>query len=76
MLDSLKSARVVTSDEQYIRAEFVSPMFKFVDDVEFLIDESTQTVHLKSASRMGSYDFGANRKRMNLIRDLYNVRTK
>jgi len=71
VLDSLKGAHVVTSDEHYIHAEFMSPIFKFVDDVEFLIDENTQTIQLKSASRVGSYDFGANRKRITKIRDLF-----
>ena len=71
VIDSLKNARIVTSDENFIHVEFVSPLFKFVDDVEFLLEENSQTVQLKSASRVGSYDFGANRKRMDLIRDLY-----
>ena len=71
VLDSLKGAHVVTSDEHYIHAEFMTSIFKFVDDVELLIDENTQTIQLKSASRVGSYDFGTNRKRLNKIRDLY-----
>ena len=76
VLGSLKGAHIIISDGDYIHAEFVSSLFKFTDDVEFLIDESTQTIQLKSASRAGSYDFGVNRKRVNLIRDLYNVRKK
>jgi len=71
LLNSLKGAHVVTSDDHYIHAEFVSPVFKFVDDVEFSIDENTQKIQLKSASRVGSYDFGANRKRITTIRDLF-----
>ena len=71
ILGSLENAHIVTSDEQYIHAEFGSPVFKFVDDVVFLIDENTGTIQLKSASRVGSYDFGVNRKRIKMIRDLF-----
>jgi uncharacterized protein (DUF1499 family) len=71
ILGSLKGAQVMTSDENYIHAEFVSPVFKFVDDVEFVVEENTQTIQLKSASRVGSYDFGANRRRITKIRDLF-----
>ena len=71
LLESMKNVRIVTSDDQYIHAEFTTPIFKFVDDVEFLVDERSQTIQLKSASRVGSYDFGANRKRIDNIRALF-----
>ncbi|HJT19346.1 MAG TPA: DUF1499 domain-containing protein [Nitrospira sp.] len=45
-------------------------MFRFVDDVEFLFEEDTKTVHFRSASRIGYGDFGVNRRRMEEIRSL------
>ena len=69
VLASMKGAQVIKTDEHYIHAEFVSPVFKFVDDVEFLIDEVSHTIQLKSSSRVVFYDFGANRKRIKLIRE-------
>jgi uncharacterized protein (DUF1499 family) len=60
--------KVVTVKANYIHAEFRSRLFGFVDDVEFSFDEDPKTVHLRSASRTGYYDFGVNRKRMERIR--------
>jgi len=42
-----------------------------VDDVEFHLDEATQTAHFRSASRIGYSDLGVNRKRMEEFTSLY-----
>jgi len=42
---------------------------RFIDDVEFLIDEDEELVHFRSASRVGRSDLGVNRKRMSKIVD-------
>jgi uncharacterized protein (DUF1499 family) len=60
--------KVVTVKDNYIHAEFHSRLFGFVDDVEFSFDDDQKTIHLRSASRTGYYDFGVNRKRMERIR--------
>ena len=60
-------ARVVEASERYLRAEFRSRVFRFVDDVEFLADPAAQVVHFRSASRLGRSDFGVNRRRMETI---------
>jgi uncharacterized protein (DUF1499 family) len=65
---SLPRASVVAADEIYLHAEFRSAAFRFVDDVEFLADESAGLIHLRSASRVGSSDLGVNRKRIEAIR--------
>jgi uncharacterized protein (DUF1499 family) len=65
---SLPRASVITSTENYLHAEFTSAVFRFVDDVEFLADESAGVIHIRSASRVGSSDFGVNRKRVEAIR--------
>ncbi|MBV1881351.1 MAG: DUF1499 domain-containing protein [Pseudomonadales bacterium] len=51
----------------YIRAEFQSKWFKYVDDVEFFIAD--KQIQIRSASRLGRSDFGVNRKRIETIRD-------
>lgn len=55
---------VVEKSPSYIRAEFKSSVFKFVDDVEFFIDDKEKIIHFRSASRSGYYDFGVNKKRI------------
>jgi len=74
VLSSLKRTRVVTSKENHIRAESVSAVMGFVDDLEFLFDARENIIHVKSASRVGYYDLGVNRRRIEKIRKLFNER--
>ena len=69
------NAKVVTVEPAYVRAEFRSTLFRFVDDVEFLFDEKAKRLHFRSASRIGRSDFGVNRKRMEEIAREYQART-
>ena len=71
ILKDYKNAEIITNDRNYIHAEFRSSFFKFVDDVEFYLDEEDRQVHFKSASRVGLNDFGANRNRMKDISTKY-----
>lgn len=66
-----RGARVVVREPGYLRAEFRSLVFRFVDDVEFLADEGAGVIHFRSASRVGRGDFGANRRRMRRIASEY-----
>ena len=70
-LESFDNARIVNLDNNYIHAEFISKVFGFVDDVTFMNDRLAQTIHVKSESRKGLYDFGANRHRIETIRNLF-----
>jgi uncharacterized protein (DUF1499 family) len=49
--------------EGYIWAVFKTTVFRFIDDMEFRIDPRNRVIHLRSASRIGYYDFGVNRRR-------------
>ncbi|HWB13371.1 MAG TPA: DUF1499 domain-containing protein [Pirellulales bacterium] len=68
VVDGLPNTRVVTRGDGYLRAECVSRVFRFVDDVEFLVDRERHVIHCRSASRIGYYDFGVNRRRVEEIR--------
>ncbi len=67
---TLSRTRLVEEDESYLHYEFTSLLLRFVDDVEFLFDDETKTIHFRSASRTGYGDLGVNRKRMEEIRSL------
>jgi uncharacterized protein (DUF1499 family) len=71
---SLPRTTLVEEDESYLHYEFTSLLLRFVDDVEFLLDDETKTVHFRSASRTGYGDFGVNRRRMETIRALVDGR--
>ena len=64
-------ATVVTSNDDYIHAEFASRLFRFVDDVEFYVDSPDNLIHMRSASRVGHSDLGVNRKRMEELRSAF-----
>src|SRR5512139_738853 len=64
VIATLPRTKLVDEDESYLHYEFTSLLFRFVDDVEFLFDETTKTVHFRSASRTGYSDLGVNRQRM------------
>ncbi len=55
---------IVEQAPGYVRATFTSRLFRFVDDVEFVIDADQRLVHFRSASRVGESDLGVNRRRM------------
>lgn len=57
-------AQVVEEEAGYLRAAFTVPPLGFTDDVEFLWSEEEGVVHFRSASRIGSWDLGVNRRRM------------
>jgi len=71
VVDVMKRTRLVTVTDDYIHAEFTSKIFRFVDDVEFLIDEENSLIHIRSASRKGHSDMGVNRKRVEAIRTAF-----
>jgi len=59
---------IVNQEGNYLYAEFTSAIMGFVDDVEFLHDPATGLTHVRSASRLGYSDLGANRNRIEAIR--------
>ncbi|MDQ6987682.1 MAG: DUF1499 domain-containing protein [Mariprofundaceae bacterium] len=59
---------IATNDGQYLHATFISTLFRYVDDVEARQDVGAKVIQLRSASRVGRSDFGANRKRIETLR--------
>ena len=55
-------------DDDYLWALFKTRLFRFVDDVEFRMDAPRRLIHVRSASRLGYSDLGANRKRVEALR--------
>jgi len=68
ILESTKRVRLAKVEMDYIHAEFRSLIFRFVDDVIFFFPPDKTIIHVKSASRKGYYDFGANRRRVERLR--------
>lgn len=58
---------ITSRSDDRLDAVFVSRLFRFKDDVTFLVDTDAAKLHFRSASRVGHSDLGANRKRLNLL---------
>lgn len=71
VVDAMPGTTVMKDDRIYMHVEFKTLVFGFVDDVEFLIDESKKVIHIRSASRLGYSDLGTNRRRVETIRRLF-----
>ncbi len=68
IVEQMPGGRVVAADGDYLRAEFTTKWLRFVDDVEFWLNRDRGVVDVRSASRLGKSDLGANRQRIEAIR--------
>lgn len=59
-------ARLITEEKNYLAFTTTSAFFRFVDDIEFIV--MSKKTQVRSASRVGRNDFGANRKRVETLR--------
>lgn len=66
---AMPRVKIVAEGPGYLHAEFRSLVFRFVDDVEFVIDGTAGVIHVRSAARVGTFDLGVNRRRVEQIRD-------
>ena len=62
-------ARVIERSPDYVHVEYQAMMF--VDDLEVYLPEDRNVIHIRSASRVGHSDLGANRRRVELIRKAF-----
>lgn len=69
LIAGMPRAAIMDAREDYLDAEFSTPLMGFVDDAEFYTDGTA--IHVRSAARLGSRDFGVNRKRVEAIRNAF-----
>jgi uncharacterized protein (DUF1499 family) len=67
-LETEPRVELVTVRPDYAHAVFTTRLLRFRDDVELRLDADARVIHVRSASRVGSSDFGANRKRIEGLR--------
>lgn len=71
LVKKMDGAKIISSTSDGFQAEFSTKLFGFVDDVSFLLREEDRAIHVRSASRVGYWDLGANRKRVEKIREVF-----
>jgi uncharacterized protein (DUF1499 family) len=60
--------KIMHEDDYYLWATFSTKIFRFVDDLELRMDENNGVIHIRSGSRVGYSDMGANRRRIENFR--------
>ncbi|MDZ4207062.1 DUF1499 domain-containing protein [Rhodoferax sp.] len=70
-LQTLPGVTVVQQQPDYVYAQAQTRWLKFVDDMEFWVNPAGGVMDVRSASRLGREDFGANRKRVEELRAAY-----
>lgn len=76
VINSMPRTTIIQQTEDYLYAEFTSQLMGFVDDVEFYFPTSESLIHVRSASRLGESDLGANRQRVEAIRSQFGALEK
>jgi uncharacterized protein (DUF1499 family) len=74
ILSGRRDTKITGEGGGYLRVEFHTTLF--TDDGEFLLDRNSQSIHVRSASRIGYSDLGKNRSRMEEIRRDFEVAAK
>jgi uncharacterized protein (DUF1499 family) len=68
VIQAMPRTNIIKETNNYLYVEFTSKLMKFVDDVEFYLDNDTKMIQVRSASRLGESDLGVNRQRIEEIR--------
>ncbi len=70
ILSDMAGIRIEYADDMRIEALAVTSLLRFKDDLTLALDSDNHCLHIRSCSRIGYYDFGANRRRVEYIRRL------
>ena len=68
VLTSWPRVRLEEEEPGYLRFSDTSRWLQFVDDLELVLDEDAGVIHVSSRSRVGYWDLGVNRRRVERLR--------
>lgn len=55
---TLPRANIIDETDHYLRVETSSAFFRFLDDIEFHLDDNEQVIHCRAAARVGYSEHG------------------
>jgi uncharacterized protein (DUF1499 family) len=67
-------AEIQKEGNGYLWATFTTRVFRFVDDMALRMEAARGVIHVRSASRVGYWDLGVNRKRVETLRVRFNAK--
>ena len=76
ILENTPRVKIINIEDDYLHALATSRVMKYVDDIEIKKNEKENILKVKSKSRIGFYDLGVNKRRINTLHfrliDIYN----
>ncbi|WP_068791362.1 DUF1499 domain-containing protein [Maridesulfovibrio hydrothermalis] len=75
-LEKIDGLKNITIEGPYLHAEFSSKVFRFVDDLECFYNAGKGQIEIRSAARLGYTDFSVNRKRVEILRRLFEAQKR
>ena len=60
--------KIITADNNFVQLTFTTPTIGFVDDVQLLFVPEERVIQVRSSSRLGISDLGANAARVEALR--------
>lgn len=68
IVDAWPRTTLVTLTERYAHFELVTPFLRCREDLELALDPEARVLHVRSAARVGTFDFGSSRARVDRLR--------
>lgn len=68
LIEATPNTKIIRDEGNYLYVEFRTPLWHFIDDVEFVVDAPAGIIHFRSASRLGLGDGDTNRRRLETLR--------
>ena len=68
ILENTPRLKIIKKEKNYIYAIATSRIMKFIDDIEIKILHQDNIFQVKSSSRIGIYDLGVNKRRVQTLR--------
>lgn len=59
---------ITEEDEYFVQAVAITPLMRYRDDIQLTFDPDAGLIHVRSSSRVGYGDMGANRDRVEKLR--------
>ena len=68
ILENTPRLKIINKEKHYIHAIATSRIMKFIDDIEIKNLNQYNVLQVKSSSRLGFYDLGVNKRRLQTLR--------
>ena len=68
ILENTPRLKIINKEKNYIHAIATSRIMKFIDDIEIKNLNQDNIFQIKSSSRLGIYDLGVNKRRVQTLR--------